>query len=329
MRFRVVVAFGLALLFGSACGGSGGEGGASQDLVTVKVSYEASLQGVLLMVAEAEDLAGEHGLALESVQATEGNESATQLLSGDVDIGTMGVSPFLSGAASGDWATFGVAATVGDLNALSCGPDSGVERPEDVNGKTLAYSVGSTTGSIFEFEVAPDIGLSKEDWKVVDLSTEERTAAVVGGSADCMLNTEPYTLLAENEGLVETVMRYGDYDPMPFLLVATNDMAEDEELLADFLFMVQDAAEFTEQNPDRVVEILQDFYADFGLQAPDSAVMEEALSLEGFEVRFPDDFIEYVETWAERAKEADSIDEVPSSWSETVLFNFNHGALDS
>lgn len=166
-----------------------------------------------------------------------GPEVVAALASGDVQIGNLGSSPLAAAASSKvPLVTFIVSAQINTAEALVVRNGSGIAKPEDLKGKTLATPFVSTShysllGALKHW------GLTAQDVKVVNLNPTEIAAAWKRGDIDGAFVWSPALGEIEKTGKVLTdaaeVGRWGA--PTFEVWVARKDYAEKHpEVIAQF-----------------------------------------------------------------------------------------------
>lgn len=120
-----------------------------------------------------------------------GSDVVNALASGDVDIGNIGSSP-LAAAASRDLPidVFLIASKLGRTEALVVSQHSGIEKPADLNGKTIAVPFVSTAHYSL-LSALKHWGLDDSKLKVINLRPPEIAAAWQRGDIDATYVWEP------------------------------------------------------------------------------------------------------------------------------------------
>ncbi|NHB58505.1 taurine ABC transporter substrate-binding protein [Acinetobacter sp. 194] len=131
-----------------------------------------------------------------------GSDVVNALASGDVDIGNIGTSP-LAAATSRDLPieVFFIASKLGSSEALVVSNKSGIQKPEDLVGKTIAVPFVSTThysllSALKHWKIAED------QVKIINLRPPEISAAWERGDIDATYVWEPVLGKAKATGKV-------------------------------------------------------------------------------------------------------------------------------
>ncbi|MPZ88795.1 MAG: hypothetical protein GEU81_12120 [Nitriliruptorales bacterium] len=273
----------------------------------------------------------DHGVEVQHLFNPSGAERAALVIGGEADASILGIVSGFRGLVTDDWHFVGTQVQAGDANALACDPALGVESLADVSGLTIAAADGSSSYETFARVMAPEYGLTPDDWSLVNLDVSERLAAVVGGSADCMLQQEPILSIAESQGHVEIVPDggvMGEFDLNHLVLyVSTSylDAPGGEEATERFLAALIDAGAFIENDPEAAGAIYAQRMEQEGVPIDDPDLLPVAIEKQGYEVCIGDDFRENLDLWAAIAIDTGDLseDEVPD-WDQSVEWDLNH-----
>jgi taurine transport system substrate-binding protein len=191
------------------------------------------------------------GQKLEWRRFNSGPEVVAALASGSLQIGNLGSSPLASATSRGlPLVTFLVAARIDSAEALVVRDGSGIERPEDLVGKTIATPFVSTShysllGALKHW------GLDTRQVKVVNLQPAEISAAWSRGDIDGAFVWSPALGAIKKSGKVLTdAAQVGAWGAPTFeVWVARKDFAEQHpEVLAKFAGVT--LAAFADYNDD-------------------------------------------------------------------------------
>lgn len=131
-----------------------------------------------------------------------GSDVVNALASGDVDIGNIGTSP-LAAATSRDLPieVFFIAAKLGGSEALVVSNKSGIQKPEDLIGKTIAVPFVSTTHYSL-LSALKHWNIAEDKVKIINLRPPEISAAWERGDIDATYVWEPALGKAKATGKV-------------------------------------------------------------------------------------------------------------------------------
>ncbi len=111
------------------------------------------------------------------------------MVAGRVDIGVLGATPFVVGAAKGEVVAIGMAMYAGKTLSVVAGVNSGITDVSQLKGKKVGSQVGSATDSVFQNKILPAYGLSPSD--VIIVNIPHLNAIAASGSIDAFAGVEP------------------------------------------------------------------------------------------------------------------------------------------
>ena len=209
----------------AACGNSGGDksgtgapppsGGSSQgggsgtlepagpEPITLNLAYMpnyASLWGVLS--ADSQGFFAEEGITVVLNEFPDGPSEIAAMESGKIDLAYIGKGAHRL-CILGNAVIF-APSSVHTTDKIVIHPNSGIEKMEDLRGKTIAFNSGSTSETTFDnaLKVA---GLTRDDVDGYDMSIDNMVPAMVSGSVDAAVCWNPYSgqILEQVEGAKE------------------------------------------------------------------------------------------------------------------------------
>lgn len=235
--------------------------------------YQNTSWGVIGMIAEADDLFKKNGANVTIYKFDGGKATRDAMVAGRIDIGVLGATPFIVGAAKGDMAGIGMAMYAGKTLAVIAGVNSGVTKVEDLKGKKIASQLGSSTDSVFQNKVLPAFGLTAADVQIVNIPHPNHVSALAAGSVDASALVEPYVSVAEVEGLAKVLVDYSKYDITPVVLTANRSAIEGKrEAVAAFLRGWLAAVDVFNKEPERTAEIVKNHFQAQGFEISDEVV---------------------------------------------------------
>ncbi len=231
----------------------------------VRVGYEISLWSATIALALREKFFDQVGLNVTARMFDSGKSTRDAMISGDIDIGMVGATPFIIGASKGDISAIGVAAYAGKTIWLVVGKDSGIKKVGDLKGKRLASQVGSTVDNIFSRVIAPRFGLTKGDYLVANLPFQDHVAALAAKSVDAFIADDPQPSLAEIKGVGLPILSFEEYDMAPAMLAARTKFIEAKpDLTVRLLKAWLRSAKLFKDDPKGVAVTFEKIYAERG-----------------------------------------------------------------
>jgi len=244
---------------------------------TVRLGYQATLWGAPAIVAEEEKLFAKAGGNVEVLRMSSGKDIRDAMVAGKTDVGSLGATPFIVGAAKGDIVAIAMVAYAGKTLALVAGKDTGIKAVADLRGKRVGSQIGSITDHILQNVIVPRAGLKKGDVQVFNTKFQDHVAALAAHSIDAFAGVDPYPAMAEHDGLGAIVMDYQDYDITPVLLAANRPFVrEHPEAVVQFLRGWLLAVKIFREQPDRAAEVVWNAFKAQGYTMP-LAVLRKAV----------------------------------------------------
>jgi NitT/TauT family transport system substrate-binding protein len=257
------------------------------------------------------------GVAVDARQMADGRSVRDAMVAGQLDAGTMNITPFIVGAAASGLVMAGVVSLGGDTVGVMARKGAGIGSIADLKGRRIGISVGSTTGNIFVRTVAPQAGLKTGDYQVVNMRPADQVAALAAGSVDAITSFEPYMTIAETEGIGLTLMRFGAIDPNPTCLVLTPGLIEEPVPALHFLKSWLDGVDYWRSHADEVADVLVQLANSAGYANVTKPVAEVLVKQIKVEPDITPAIAEHIKREAEQLKAANLIRALPD-WGKVL-----------
>jgi ABC-type nitrate/sulfonate/bicarbonate transport system substrate-binding protein len=227
---------------------------------SITVAWSPFEPGILLWVAEAQNIFIQNGLDVTLRQYDTGAGSLDGMLHGEADV-TFGVTEFpmvKSAFGKSEARIIGTAAKI-EQQYLIARKDRGIEKVSDLRGKR----VGTTFGTIAQFYLGRLLelnGMNMQDVTAVDLKTPaEWENAVVEGVVDAIVTAQPYADLARQHLGSNAVVWPAQSGQQIFgLIVSSEDWIKGRpEQIDRFLKSIAQAEEYADHHPAEVKAIMQ------------------------------------------------------------------------
>ena len=247
----------------------------SSNLQTIVIGYQAGdefdisqARGELVEKMEAQ------GYKVVFKEFQNGSAEMQALASGSIDYARIGDTPGVSALAAGPDLTYvAVGGKKDQGSGILVHNDSGIDSAEDLAGKTIAYTQG-TSSQYLVMKALAAAGLTTDDVNLVSLDQSAASVAYADGTVDAWANWDPATSQAEvtdNSKLVVSGSDIGDNNRS--YIVAASDFAEEnEEATALLIEYTNEDMEWANENTDELVDLLTD---SLGV---DQAVVEKMVS---------------------------------------------------
>ena len=158
----------------------------------INFGYQNTSWGTIGMIAGSEDLFKKAGGNVAIHTFDSGKTTRDAMISGRVDIGVIGATPFVIGAAKGELEAIGLALYGAKTLAIVAGLKSGISSIKDLKGKKVGSQPGSATDAVFLNKILPKAGLTKDDVQLVSVRFQNHISALASGSIDAFAGVEPF-----------------------------------------------------------------------------------------------------------------------------------------
>lgn len=188
----------------------------------------------------------------------ESGPSITEALASDsLDIGFLGELPVLSAASAGNPIRI-IGSGAESLNgiAIVVPEGSNITSLEDLEGKTVAYTVGSA-GHAFIVKALESVGLGETDIEGLNVANPNIEATLLSGDVDAVVTVGPFIYKIENENEGHILVDNSDiYTPVSAIIAGNAFLENYPELATEFLSVWHDLNEYANDNRDEVEQVL-------------------------------------------------------------------------
>lgn len=235
--------------------------------------YQTTSWGTIGMVVESQGLFKKAGGNVTINKFDGGKTTRDAMISGRVDVGVLGATPFVVGAAKGNMVAIGMSMYAGKTGSIVAGKNKGIKSIADLKGRRVASQLGSSTDQVFQEKILPKFGVSRNDVHTVNIPHQNHLAALISGSVDAFAGIEPFPSLAETEGIGDVVIDYSDFDISPVILVANRPVVEQKrEAVVALLRAWLTGVEIFKNKPDEAAKIVFAFFKDQGFNVSEAVV---------------------------------------------------------
>jgi ABC-type nitrate/sulfonate/bicarbonate transport system substrate-binding protein len=283
----------------------------------INFGFQETSWGTIGMIAESEDLFKKVGANVNVLKFDSGKTTRDAMIAGRVDIGVIGATPFVIGAAKGQMEAIAVALYGAKTLSIIASTKGGINSVKDLKGKKVASQLGSATDYVFQNKILPKFGLSKSDVQVINVTFQNQLPALAAGSVDAFAGVEPFPSLAEVEKVGKVLVDYSDFDLQPVILAA-NKSAIDGKRDAVVAFLRGWLAGVQIFNGDRAkaTQIVLKYYKKQGYSV-DEKVINLMLSKIDVDPKFRPDLKAYLDAESEVLLKQNKISAVPD-WSKLL-----------
>ena len=264
MRKKIAIFLSsMILIFISACGNNAEPTTQKNDDVTVRIG--------VLRGSDPLSLAQEGGPLQKRIEEAGANldisgsfpalaPAIEALTAGSIDI-TIGSITAAISSLVGDTSDFTIfARQESDYNneGIVVKPDSGIKDPADLKGKKIAVNKGGT-GEYLLYKALDKGGLKPGDVEIVYLPPTEAGPAFGTGEVDAWATWGSFTSLAKEQYDAELVIpasEIGTQNDIVFV-VRTEFLEQHPELVREIYEGLREEAEFSKENLDQTIELIQ------------------------------------------------------------------------
>lgn len=216
----------LALLGAAAPLAAFGLGARADSAAELNFGFQQTSWGTIGMIAEARDLFKKAGANVKIYKFDSGKTTRDAMISGRIDIGVIGATPFVVGAAKGQMEAIATAMYGAKTLSVVGGLKSGVNSVKDLKGRRVGSQLGSATDSVFQNKILPRFALSKSDIQIINIPFQNHVSALAAGSIDAFAGVEPFPSVAEVEKIGKVLVDYSDFDLQPIILAANKSVVD-------------------------------------------------------------------------------------------------------
>ena len=293
---------------------------------TVKQGYQTNMWGMPTYYLLHSGHLEKHGIKAEEFAVPSGNLTMQQQVARQVDLGTYAGPSFIIGHEKGGLIAIAKIEYVGKTARVMARKDLGLKTVADLRGKKVANQTGSSTGNIFVDQIATKAGLKKGDYQEVRMNVNDMVAAMAAKTVDAMVNVEPYNVIAEAEGLANSLEDFYSFDKLPVFMAATPEFVEkNPDAIVAYLKAWLDVAKDFKEQPAKVADTIYSFYTSKGYKMSKETF---AKALNNVEVGpgWPDDLDAYMKHHAEVLLAAKKVKAIPD-WNKAFRKDFMKKAM--
>ena len=290
----------------------------------IKFGFQDSSWGAIGMIADAEHTFKKAGADVQVLRFDSGKTTRDAMISGRVDIGVIGATPFVIGAAKGQMQAVGLALYGAKTLGVVAGLKSGVNSIKDLKGKRVGSQFGSATDYVFKNKILPKAGLSEKDVQMVNVTFQNEVSALAAGSIDAFAGVEPFISVCEVNKLGKELTDYTPYDLQPVMLAANTDVInKNRKGVVEFLRGYLAAVKIF--NDDRALsgKIVLNAFAKKGFKV-DEAIIGAMLAKIDVDPDFKPELKQYLTNQSQVLMKQHKIAAIPD-WSKLL----NQGLLDA
>lgn len=290
---------------------------AHAETAPLNFGFQETSWGTIGMIVEEEGLFKKAGANVNILKFDSGKTTRDAMIAGRVDVGVIGATPFVIGAAKGDLEAIAVALYAARTNSVVASTKSGVTSVKDLKGKKVGSQLGSATDSVFQNKVLPKFGLSKSDVQMVNVTFQNHLSALAAGSVDAFAGVEPFPSLAEVEKIGKVLVDYSGFDLQPVILAANKSVVDGrrDDVVALLRGWLAGVKEFND-NRAKATQIVLKYFTKKGFKV-DEHVMKLMLTKIDVNPNFKPELKTYLEAESNRLVQQKKLSSSPD-WSKLL-----------
>lgn len=272
-RTVLVIAVVLALVLGAIPIAS------AQQPLKIRLAVHTALMGAPDVIAIRQGYFKQEGLEVEWRRFALGKEGRDAMIAGAIDINSTAPTPFMIGLDKA------VPATAVAVNSLFCGinhivvlKDADINGIAQLRGKKVAIPRGTITDYVFNTRIMPAYGMKSGDYEVANIpDSKDRIPSLVAKAVAAAALTDPLVSIAEHDGIIRSLGNFCQYDPLPFMLTATNKIIqENPDAVVAYLRGWLRAIKLLKEQPEKAAEVYAEEQKAMG-RTVNVAVLDKAL----------------------------------------------------
>ena len=265
----------VALLVSGCVDGEGSAAGADGELETLTLDFATYNPLSLVMMEHGwlEEELADAGTEVEWIQSQGSNDANEKLRAGAIQVGSTAGSAALLARANGSEIHTILIENQPEWSALVTDPESGIDSVEDLEGSTVAATLG-TDPYFFLIQALQEAGVDPSDVDIQNLQHADGRTALANDDVEAWSGLDPIMAGAEDEG-AELFYRNVDFNTYS-VINATEDFIEDHPEVAQTVVDVyEQAREWAQENPEGTAEILAD-YGSIDLDVAETVIQERS-----------------------------------------------------
>src|SRR3989441_6949085 len=195
----------------------------------LRIAVHTQTVGAPDVIAIRQGYFKQEGLEVEWRRFALGKEGRDAMIAGALDINSTAPTPFLIGLDKA------IPFTAIAVNSYFCGTnhvvvrkESDINTPAQLKGKKIGLPKGTITEYVLLSRMLPAYGLKTGDYEVASIpDAKDRMPSLIAKAIDAATLADPFVAAGEHEGLIRSIGDFCKYDPMPFMLTATNKIVKE------------------------------------------------------------------------------------------------------
>jgi NitT/TauT family transport system substrate-binding protein len=290
----------------------------------IRFGFQNSSWGSIGMIADAANTFKKAGTDVKIFRFDSGKTTRDAMISGRVDVGVIGATPFVIGAAKGQMQAIGLALYGAKTLAVVASLKSGVNSIKDLKGKRIGSQFGSATDHVLKSKILPKAGLSEKDVQMINVRFQNHVSALAAGSIDAFAGVEPFVTVCEVNKLGKSLTDYTPYDLEPVILAANTDLInKNRQGVIEFLRGYLAAVKIFDNQRAEATKIVLEAFTKKGFKV-DEKIIEVMLSKIDVNPDFKPELKDYLTNQSKVLMKQNKISAIPD-WGKLL----NQSLLDA
>jgi sulfonate transport system substrate-binding protein len=201
----------------------------AQKPLKLRLAVHGSLMGAPDVIAIREGYFKDAGLDVDWRRFALGKEGRDAMIAGAIDVNATAPTPFLIGLDKAvPYTAIGVNSVFCSATHVVVLKSSDFNSVAQLRGKKIGLPKGTITEYVFMTRIAPSFGLKPEDFQVANIpDAKDHIPSLVAKAVEMSTLGEPHSAIGEKDGTIRIIENFCKYDPMPFMLTATNKIIQE------------------------------------------------------------------------------------------------------
>lgn len=244
---------------------------ADKDLV-IRYAYQPGHSQVVIADKKGffDEEFGKDNITFKFSKFQSGPHLITSFTAGELDFGQVGDLPALSAKANNvDLKIIGKYISSDKVNSLLASKTSGIKAIEDLKGKKVGVTIGST-GHQLLYIYLESVNLKPSDIQQVNLQPGDIVSSLVSGNIDAAVTWEPYVTMTIAKGITNQIADGVGYKKEVDVIIGNNSFLQQHpDTTARVLKVLDKAGKWIAQNKEEALKIVgEDAGIDPSVLAP-------------------------------------------------------------
>ena len=245
----------------------------------LRIAVHTQTVGAPDVIAIRQGYFKQEGLEVEWRRFALGKEGRDAMIAGALDINSTAPTPFLIGLDKGiPFSAIAVNSYFCGTNHVVVRKESDINTPAQLKGKKIGLPKGTITEYVLLSRLLPAHGLKSGDYEIAAIQdAKDRIPSLIAKAIDAATLADPFVAAGEHEGLIRSIENFCKYDPMPFMVTATNKIVKDNpDAVVAYLRGWLRAVKLLKDDPVKAAGVYADDQKSLGRDTP-VAVLDQAL----------------------------------------------------